>query len=160
MNRIQTITALLILKQPQLFEKLTVELNGAHYVYRAVRTEQGVTVRFGQKFNDRDLQDLLPRVAEQAVAVLLDAKWAELVTEQGRVRRALSMAREFLAVTKRHGGQLMALSDSPLGDDWSTTNLATQFLALDMERREHYLSARLRELDAMLRTDEEEGSDV
>lgn len=152
MTRTETLAALLVLKQPGLFDKLSVALNGAHYVFRCIRTDAGVTVRFGQSFNERDLAELLPRVAETALTCLLDQKRADLLREQHAVRTQLTLARNMAReLSFRIDGLKLLAEQFPA--QWHTDYLATQYLLNSMAQREPLLAARYQELDDLLDPD-------
>jgi hypothetical protein len=152
-TRIETLRALLVLKQPQLLDRLKVELNGAEYIFRAVRTPEGVTVRFGSRFADRDLGELLPRVAEAALSALLDEARAALLREEGVVRQQLAYTREMSHVLARNVGLLEAWREQ---DSWSTSYLAAQFLLQDAAKKERVLAQRYAELGDLLHPSDEE----
>lgn len=145
MNKTDMLAALLTLKQPGLLDRLTIDLNGAHYVFRCVRTDKGVTVRFGQRFNERDLAELLPRVAEAALACLLDQKRADLLREQHAVRTQLTLARNMAReLSFRIEGLKVLATEFP--GQWHTDYLAAQYLLNSMAQREPLLAARYQEL--------------
>jgi hypothetical protein len=163
MTRLETLTALLVLKQPKLLGKLTVELNGAHYVWRAMHTPEGVTVRFGQGLDRRDLGELLPRVAEAALGVVFSESRAALVRERDNVATWLGVARALERDMRHHEARLAAFAghgSSLMRDasgEWHTTWLAAQFLLEDARRKVEMLARRAEEIEALLA--EEPGED-
>jgi hypothetical protein len=155
-TRLETLTALLVLKQPRLLGKLTVELNGAHYVWRAVHTSEGVTVRFGQGLDRRDLGELLPRVAEVALGLLFSESRAALQKEHGNVNVALVTAR-CLSRDMQHYEQGLHEWAKQQPSEWHTTWLTAQFLLEDARRKVETLAQRAEEIEALLA--EEPGED-